>query len=79
MSEWLALRRVSRGRVAKLGDHWLDARRPVPCFLPDALNELIQAGLVTLADPDADNAVQRRATLTDVGLSRYAALSERSR
>lgn len=58
VSKTLALRRVSRGRVAKLGDHWLDGGRPVPCFLPEALDELSEAGLLGLADPDPDNAGQ---------------------
>lgn len=49
----------------------------MPCFLPEALDELIEAGLLTLADPDPDNARQRHATLTDAGADRYATLSER--
>ncbi len=73
----IAMRRVSRGSVAKLSGHWLDGGRPVSCFLPDALVSLIEAGFVALADPDPDNAGQRRAVLTDAGAVRYAALIER--
>lgn len=72
----IAMQRVSQGRIAKLSGHWLDSGRSVLCFLPEALDSLIEAGLVTLADPDPNNAGQRRATLTDARAIRYAALSE---
>ncbi|MGH3533507.1 MAG: hypothetical protein ACRDQG_02185 [Pseudonocardiaceae bacterium] len=76
--EWLALRRVSRGGVAKRGDRWLDGGRPMPCFLPEKLDELIQARLVTMTDSDHDNTGQCRSALTDAGAARYAALTERN-
>lgn len=68
------MRRVSRGGVGTVSGHWLDDGRPVPCFLPDALDSLIGASLVTLTDPDS--AGQRSAALTDAGAVRYAELSE---
>ena len=74
----IAMRRVSRGGVGKLNGHWLDGGRPVPCFLPDALDSLIRERLVTLAEPNRDSAGQHRATLTDLGSMRYAALSKQN-
>lgn len=70
----IAMRRVSRGGVGTVSGHWLDDGRPVPCFLPEALDSLTNASLVMLTAPDSGG--QRRATLTDSGAVRYAELSE---
>jgi hypothetical protein len=34
---WMGLRRVNRGGLAKLGEHYFDGGRPVPGFLVDTL------------------------------------------
>lgn len=46
---WMALRRVSGGGVAKLGDHYLDRGRPTPGYVAESLAELLEGGLVALA------------------------------
>lgn len=43
---WMALRRVRRGYIAKLGDRYFDAGRPIPGYLAEALDALTGAGLV---------------------------------
>jgi hypothetical protein len=47
--DWIALRWVSGGGVAKLGDCWLDSGRRVPNYVAHALTELLVGGLVALA------------------------------
>lgn len=47
------------------------------CFLPGVFHELVEAGLLTLAEPDPNWPGLRRATLTRDGRARFAALSER--
>jgi hypothetical protein len=48
--DWIALRRVSGGGMAKLGDRWLDSGHRVPGYVTEALVVLRGDGLVTLAD-----------------------------
>lgn len=67
--DWIALRRVSEGRMARMGDCWLDFGHRVPGYVADALTELLAGGLVTLADQDPYGL--RRAALTDSGAARY--------
>lgn len=74
---WLALRRAHAGGVARFEGSYFDSGRRVPCFLPDVFDELVEAGLLTLADPDWPGG-WRRAALTGEGLARFAALSERN-
>ncbi|MGH3939484.1 MAG: hypothetical protein ACRDTG_12815 [Pseudonocardiaceae bacterium] len=74
LREWMALRRVSEGAVTKLGTHWLDHGRPVPCFLPDTLNDLTHTGLITLTDPDPLLGGRHRATITPTGHTHYRQL-----
>ena len=38
--EWIALRRVCGGGVARLRARWFDLGRAVPCYLPDTLDDL---------------------------------------
>ncbi|MGH4023383.1 MAG: hypothetical protein ACRDRV_02230 [Pseudonocardiaceae bacterium] len=73
--EWIALRRVCGGGVARLGTHWFDLGRPVPCYLPDALDDLHCRALVALAD--VDGWTLRRAVLTRSGCLCYRALNAR--
>jgi hypothetical protein len=74
---WMALRRVHAGGLARFEGRYYDSGRRVPCFLPGVFDELLETGLVTLADPDPDSAGLRRATLTCAGYARFVALSER--
>ncbi|MGH3939922.1 MAG: hypothetical protein ACRDTG_15085 [Pseudonocardiaceae bacterium] len=76
---WMALRRVHRGYIARLGDRYVDAGRPIPGYLAEALDMLAGAGLVALATADPLASGLRRATMTDPGKARYAALHEHTR
>lgn len=51
--------------------------RPVPCFLPDALDDLNRSGLLARADPNPMAGGMQRVAMTDTGLARYTALSEK--
>ncbi len=51
--DWVALRRVSGGGIAKAGCFWFDRGHRVPCYVEEALGALRTAGLVVLADPDS--------------------------
>jgi hypothetical protein len=68
----LALRRASRGGVAKMGDHYFDRGFPMPSYLTQILDELTEGGLLTLAQEDWG---LRRLNLTDAGHTRYAQLT----
>ncbi len=48
----LALRRACDGGVAKAGDRYVDGGSPTPGYLAGAFDELINAGLLVLADED---------------------------
>lgn len=74
---WLALRRADAGRVARIQGRYYDSGRRMPCFLLGVFEELVEAGLLTLAEPDPSWPELRRATLTRDGRARFAALSER--
>lgn len=69
----IALRRVQAGAVACVAGLWLDGGRPIPSYLPSALDELTAAGHVTLAD-DAPHGPLRRAALTGAGRALNAEL-----
>ena len=69
---WWALRRASRGGVAKSGDHYFDRGFPMPSYLTQTLDELTKGGLLTLAQEDWG---LRRLSLTNAGHTRYAQLS----
>lgn len=70
--DWIALRRVSDGGIARMGDCWFDGGRRVPCYVTDTLAGQCEAGLVTLADPDEWGLA--RAALTGTGTTRYEQL-----
>lgn len=50
--EWLALRRVQRGGVTRTSGGYLDHGSPRADYLTTTLEQLTDAGLITLADPD---------------------------
>lgn len=68
----LALRRAHDGGVAKVGDRYLDRGHPAPGYLTGAFDELINAGLLALADEDPYGL--RRISVTEAGRIRYAHL-----
>jgi hypothetical protein len=70
--ELWALRRVSSGRVAKLDDHYFDYSFAMPSYLTQTLDELTDAGLLTLAQQTSG---LRRLSLTESGQARYAQLN----
>lgn len=74
---WIGLRRVHTGRVANNAGRWLDYRRPVPSYLPETLDQLSLAGLLTLAEPTSADDITRRATLTATGHAWYTQLQTR--
>ncbi|MGH4009893.1 MAG: hypothetical protein ACRDTH_17370 [Pseudonocardiaceae bacterium] len=67
--DWIALRRVSGGGIARVGDRWFDSGRRVPGYVADALATLCEAGLVRLVD--LERMAMARAALTDAGAIRY--------
>lgn len=69
MYDWIALRRVSGGGIARTGDRWFDSGRRVPGYVADALATLCEAGLVRLVD--LDRMAIARAALTETGVIRY--------
>lgn len=73
--EWIALRDVGEGGVAKSAGVYLDHGCPVPSHLTEVLDRLTWAGLVTVAEGDPIWSM-RRLSLTDAGQARYAALCE---
>ncbi|MGH3811092.1 MAG: hypothetical protein ACRDUV_01375 [Pseudonocardiaceae bacterium] len=48
----LALQRVHRAEVAKSGDHYFDNDCPMPGSLAEAFDELVDVGLLALAEED---------------------------
>ncbi|MBV8541429.1 MAG: hypothetical protein JO268_12935 [Pseudonocardiales bacterium] len=74
--EWIALRRVGGGGVAKVGDRWLQNGHRVPGYVAGALAGLLAGGLVMPVDPEP-SAVARVA-LTDAGTDRYEQLCQQA-
>lgn len=72
--DWIALRRVDDGGVARLGEWWLDWGHQVPGYVTDALTELCRRELVVLRDLDPAAGCMARAALTDAGTIRYEQL-----
>ncbi|MGQ0717525.1 MAG: hypothetical protein ACT4NP_09465 [Pseudonocardiales bacterium] len=72
--DWMALRRVSEGGIAKMGDCWLESGHRVPGYVASSLTELVAGGLVALADQDPYGL--RRSALTDAGTVRYEGLRQ---
>lgn len=73
--EWIALRRVHDGGMAKSAGAYFDRGHPAPGHLTGVFDLLVWTGLVTVADGDPVWDL-RRLRLTDTGRARYAALSE---
>jgi hypothetical protein len=71
--DWMALRRVSAGGIAKVNDHWLERGRRIPGYIAEALTALCDTGVVTLAEVDVWG--MRRTVLTDTGTVRYDQLN----
>ena len=79
LSEWMALRRVHDGGVAKSAGVYFDHGRPTAEHLAGVFDRLVWTGLVSIADGDPIWEL-RRLSLTDAGSARYATLrSERQR
>ncbi|MGH3814531.1 MAG: hypothetical protein ACRDUV_19110 [Pseudonocardiaceae bacterium] len=76
--EWMGLRRVRRGGLARWEGHYYDHGNPVPGWLiPDIVDGLLKDGLLELGDPDESG--MRRVTLTEAGLTHYRVLCKRQR
>ncbi|HET9253829.1 MAG TPA: hypothetical protein VFO16_01330 [Pseudonocardiaceae bacterium] len=69
---WRALWRAASGRIAKSNDHYYDYGFPMPSYLTQILDELTDAGLLTLAD---ETSGLRRLSLTETGQARYTQLT----
>ncbi|MGH3602051.1 MAG: hypothetical protein ACRDQH_17535, partial [Pseudonocardiaceae bacterium] len=50
--DWMALRRVSGGGIARMGDHWLEHGHRIPGYVADALGVMCDNGVVALAELD---------------------------
>jgi hypothetical protein len=70
--EWMALRRVSAGGIARMGDHWFDHGRQIPGYVADTLAMLCDGSAVALAELDGSDL--QRAALTDTGSARFQQL-----
>ncbi len=66
----LALRRALGRGVARSGEVYLDYGHPMGRYLTGTFTELIDCGLLALADDDGWGL--RRVTVTDAGQARYA-------
>lgn len=75
LHEWIALRRVHDGGVAKSAGAYFEDGRPAPEHLTGAYDRLIWTGLVVVADGDPLWEL-RQLGLTEGGQARYAVLSE---
>ncbi|MGQ0777149.1 MAG: hypothetical protein ACT4NY_22500 [Pseudonocardiales bacterium] len=71
--EWIGLRRVREGGVARRGVEHLEWGQKVPCYLPEVFGGLAEAELTALLDPDF--AGLRRVVCTPRGLDRYQELT----
>jgi hypothetical protein len=75
--EWMGLRRVRRGGVARREGTYYEHGNPVPGWLiPDIHDGLLQDGLLELGEPEFG---MQQVTLTEAGLARYRALCQRQR
>ncbi|MGH7747553.1 MAG: hypothetical protein ACREQ5_22755, partial [Candidatus Dormibacteria bacterium] len=66
----LALRRALGGGVAKASEIYVDWGHPMGRYLTGTFTQLIDCGLLALADDDGWGL--RRVTVTDAGRVRYA-------
>lgn len=72
--DWIALRRVSDGGIARVGTHWLDSGRRIPGYVTDTLTALCGDARVALAELDGWG--MQRAVLTGAGTLRYHQLCQ---
>ncbi|MGH3914035.1 MAG: hypothetical protein ACRDTC_11615 [Pseudonocardiaceae bacterium] len=72
--DWIGLRRVHEGGVARHGSTHLDWGRKVPCYLPEVFDRLAEAGLIDLLDPDCSAGLSR-VVCTPRGCDRYQELT----
>ncbi|MGH3698214.1 MAG: hypothetical protein ACRDRU_26535 [Pseudonocardiaceae bacterium] len=73
--EWMGLRRVRQGGLARGAGHHYDHGNPLPGWLiPDGL---LQDGLLELGDPDQSSI--RPVALTETGQAHYRVLYQRQR
>lgn len=73
--DWLALRRADTGSVSKVGRCYLDHGRRAPCYLPAALDRLVEDGLLELVEQYPGRA---RVVLTALGRTRFDQLNRRA-
>jgi hypothetical protein len=71
--DWMALRRVRGGGIAKVGDHWLEHGHRIPDYIADALTALCDTDVVALTEVDVWG--MRRAVLTGIGTLRHEQLN----
>ncbi|MGH4016607.1 MAG: hypothetical protein ACRDSL_22280, partial [Pseudonocardiaceae bacterium] len=74
LTMWIALRRADEGGVALLEGSYYQHGRAVLHYLNAPLTDLIEAGMLTLAEADPDAAGMRAVTLTEDGRKLYAVL-----
>lgn len=70
-AEWIALRRVHEGRIIKHDGHYFRSGKLVG-YLADALDELIDRGLLALGRPDPLG--RQQVCVTHTGQRRYVVL-----
>lgn len=75
VGEWLALRRASRGGLARTHGGYVDGGHPIPADLAEILPALVDAGHVALAPTD-DWGVARASLTVPSGARRLAELAE---
>ena len=77
--EWLTMGRVNTGRVARdSSGGYVDQGRPLGVFLAEVVADLLQEGLLQVADPSPrDNLA--RVSLSEAGAARYSELCRRQR
>ena len=75
--DWLVLRRVRRGGVARFDGGYQDNGEPLGVFLVDILGWLDEQDLLEVADPDECGL--QRLGLTEAGWDRYRELCRRQR
>lgn len=75
--DFLALRRVcgrTDSHIGKMGNDYVENGRPLLLFLTDGLTALIEAGHVTLGEPDTASCGIQPVTVTISGRARYEEL-----
>lgn len=73
--EWLALRRVADGSIARSAGVYFDQGRPVPGHLIEVFDWLVWSGMLLVADGDPIWEL-RRIRLSEAGEGRYEALGQ---